>query len=275
MPRIDAHHHFWQYNKEQHGWINDEMESIRRDFLPANLEPQLVENIIDGVVTVQVDHSTSETNWLLELAAAHTFIKGVVGWVDFKKATIEGDLDKLAANKKLKGLRHIVQAEPDGFLLQSEFLKGITALSKRGLTYDILVYPHQLPEAIKFVKHFPNQKFVLDHLAKPFIAKHQMQPWKKDITELAKNENVFCKLSGMVTEADWKEWDTEHFTPYVDTVLEAFGANRLLYGSDWPVCLVAASYFEQLDLVESCIDRLSLTEKQKIMGDNAVQFYNL
>jgi L-fuconolactonase len=273
--RIDAHQHFWNFDPDRHQWITDEMSILKKDFLPDHLAPIFNENKIDGCVAVQVDQSEVETKYLLELAKQNLFIKGVVGWIDLRSDKIHEQLEYFSQFKNLKGFRHIVQSEPKGFLTQKIFLFGISQLEKYNLTYDILIYHHQLQEAFDFVKDFPHQKFVVDHLAKPDIRNHEFISWSKGIKQLASFENVFCKLSGFTTEAHWKTWVPENFTPYFDFVLENFGTKRVMYGSDWPVCLLASNYKNQLTLVEDSISKLSTSEKQLIMGGNAIDFYNL
>jgi L-fuconolactonase len=275
LPRIDAHQHFWKYDPLRDAWIDDSMSVLKNDFLPEHLSPILQENKIDGCVTVQADQSETETNFLLELASQHSFIKGVVGWVDLRADSISQQLDFYSHNKTLKGFRHIVQAEPSGFMTQRNFLAGIGLLERHHLTYDILIYPHQLAEAVDLVKRFSNQKFVVDHLAKPNIKNGEFTNWSKGMAQLASHENVYCKLSGFTTEAHWNNWKPDDFTPYFDFALEKFGAHRLLYGSDWPVCLLSASYKNQLNIVEQFIAKLSDSEKEQIMGGNAIHFYNL
>jgi len=273
--RIDSHQHFWKYNAVRDAWITDDMKVIQRDFHPGDLRPLLSDHRIDGCVAVQADQSPEETMFLLAHAQKHAFIKGVVGWVDLRAENITDQLSHYTKFKKLKGFRHVVQGEPDGFLLQKEFLCGIKALKNFNFTYDILVYSRQLDSVVTFATSFPNQKFVIDHIAKPVIKNQEFDHWAQNMAALARMENVFCKLSGMVTEADWKIWKFEDFTPYLDHVLSCFGGNRLMYGSDWPVCLVAASYSQQLGIVEQYISRLSTHEKEAIMGGNAARFYNL
>ena len=273
--RIDAHQHFWKYDPVKDAWITPDMETIRKDFLPDDLRPLLSASKMDGCVTVQVDQTAKETLVMLRLADQHPFINGIVGWVDLRSPGVKDQLDYLSQFKKLKGFRHIVQAEPDGFLLQKDFLDGIKALADFGYTYDLLIFPGQLQEAVRFVRQFPNQKFVLDHMAKPLIRAGSLEPWTKQITALASAGNIYCKLSGMVTEADWRKWGLKTFLPYLDVVFSCFGPKRLLYGSDWPVCLLASTYPQQLVIVEDYINQLTPSEKQGIMGENAVQFYNL
>lgn len=273
--RIDSHQHFWKYDPVRDAWITPDMEVIRRDFLPGQLKTVLDEHQIDGSIAVQVDQTAKETLRLIRHAEENPFIKGVVGWIDFRGPQVGEQLEYLSQNQNVKGFRHIVQAEPDGFLLTSDFLKGIEQLSRLRFTYDILVYHSQLPDAIAFARKFPNLRLVVDHLAKPAIRTHETEPWKNHIRELASMENVYCKISGMVTEADWREWTPDDLKPYLDTVFECFGPRRVMYGSDWPVCLLAASYGEQLAIVEDYILDFTLAEKELIMGENAAHFYNL
>ncbi len=273
---IDSHQHFWKYTKETHGWIDDEMAVIRHDFLPEDLRPILIENNIDACVAVQADQTLEETNFLLQLANENNFIKGVVGWVDLKEKTINETLEVLNVEDKLKGFRHIVQGEPDpNFLLRSDFLNGVASLEKNNFTYDILVFPHQLGAVLEFVKKFPNQKFVIDHIAKPYIKDGFFNGWAVLMKEIAKQENVFCKLSGMATEANFKSWTPQELEPYMKLVLENFGTKRVMYGSDWPVCLVAGDYSTIKNIATDFIKTLSKTEQTNIMGNNAIDFYGL
>jgi L-fuconolactonase len=274
--RIDSHQHFWQYDPVRDAWIANDMKIIQRDFSPNDLAPVLKENKMDGCVSVQADQSEAETLFLLDHADKHTFIKGVVGWVDLRADNIHERLEYFSSFKKLKGFRHIVQGEPDDrFLLGKDFCRGIAALHNKGFTYDILIYPKQLEAAIEFVKQFPGQLFVVDHIAKPFIKESRLDNWEKHMQALGAFDNVYCKVSGMVTEANWKIWKPNDFTPYLDVILESFGSKRIMYGSDWPVCLVAASYQQQLGIVEQYISRLSADEQVAIMGGNTTRFYNL
>lgn len=273
--RIDSHQHFWKYNPIRDAWITDQMKVIQRDFLPHDLAPILKENIIDGCVTVQADQSETETQFLLELAAKNDFVKGVVGWVDLRSDELHKRLEFYSDFKKLKGFRHIVQAEPVGFMRGAEFSKGIGALRQYNFTYDILIYPHQIQDAIWLVSHHPDQKFVVDHLAKPNIREKEFNSWSAQMKELASHTNVYCKLSGMVTEANWDTWTNEDFKPYLDFIINHFGTNRIMYGSDWPVCLLAASYHKQLNILEEFLRTFPSSEIDKIMGENAIRFYNL
>ncbi len=273
--RIDSHQHFWKYDPIRDGWINGTMKAIQRDFLPLDLKPILKENKIDGCIAIQADQSEEETIFLLNLAEDNPFIKGVVGWVDLCANNIENRLEYFSKFKKFCGVRHIVQAEPKDFMLRQDFQLGISKLKKFELTYDILVHASQLPEAIELVKKFPGQSFVLDHMAKPNIKDGEINSWKSNLEVLATFQNVNCKVSGMVTEANWNNWSEDNFTPYLDVIFNAFGIDRLMFGSDWPVCLLAAKYQQQLDLVQNYIKQFSSTEKEKIIGANAVSFYNL
>jgi L-fuconolactonase len=273
---IDSHQHFWQYDSVKHSWIDDEMAVIRRDFTPSDLAAVFKENGIDGCVAVQADQTETETAFLIDLAHTYDFIKGIVGWVDLRNAAIECVLEQYSTEKKIKGFRHVVQGEADhNFVLRPAFLHGISVLEKFDYTYDILIFPHQLGAALEFVRRFPNQKFVIDHLAKPYIKDGFFDGWASQMKAIAKHENVLCKISGMITEADYNAWNKAQLKPYIDLVFDAFGTNRLMYGSDWPVCLVAGSYKQVKDIVLDYIADLSSEEQKNIMGHNAVQFYNL
>lgn len=252
------------------------MAVIRRDFLPPDLRSELHNAGFDGCVAVQAPQSEAETQFLLDLADHYSFIKGVVGWVDLQAPNAEDRLALFSQHPRLSGIRHIVQAEPDNdFLLKPGFCKGISLLEKFNLTYDILIYPRQLPAATTLASKFPHQKFVLDHIAKPLIKDGITEPWASQIRELGRHENVWCKVSGMVTEADWKSWKKTDFTPYIEVVLEAFGSKRLMIGSDWPVCKVAAEYTQVMQLTQEHLSRLSTAEQKQILGLNAIHFYNL
>jgi len=273
---IDSHQHFWQYHPVKHAWIDDGMAVIRKDFMPHDLDKVYQEHGVDGCVAVEADQNPAETDFLLKLASENDFIKGVVGWVDLRSDAIEAKLEAYTNQQKLKGFRHVVQAEADhNFLLRPHFLRGVSLLEKYNYTYDILVFPHQLGAVLEFVKKFPNQKFVINHIAKPYIKDNFFDGWAILMKAIAKQENVFCKLSGMITEADYNQWKPEQIHPYMDLVLEAFGTNRLLFGSDWPVCLVAGDYSKVKTLTTNFISKLSTDDQQKIMGRNAIKFYNL
>jgi L-fuconolactonase len=273
--RIDAHHHFWRYDPVAFGWIDDEMALIRKDHLPVDLERELALAHVEGVISVQARQCLDETKWLLELAESHDFIKGVVGWVELASPKVETVLESLV-HPKLKGLRHVVQAEPDDeFILGANFGRGIRSLARFDLVYDLLILPRHLPFAIRFVDQHPGQVFVLDHLAKPLIRQGVMEPWARQVRELAQRPNVYCKVSGMVTEADYESWTQTALRPYFDVVLEAFGAPRLMFGSDWPVCRVACEYLRWHKLVSNWVSRLSLEEQARVLGGTAEAVYKL
>ena len=273
---IDTHHHLWNYNPVEFDWIDDEMAAIRKSFLPADLQATLANTGVEGVVTVQARQSLEETNWLLKLASENDFIKGVVGWVPLADESIQQILEEYKSSPWLKGVRHVVQGEPDPeFILGKDFNKGISLLKNYNLVYDILIFEHQLANTIRFVDQHPEQQFVVDHIAKPKIKKNELEPWAKNVKELAKRENVSCKISGMVTEADYKLWTEEQLNPYFETILEAFGSSRLLFGSDWPVCLVATNYSNWLDLVKKTISNFSKEEQDFILYKNAQRIYNI
>lgn len=273
--KIDAHHHFWHYNTQDYGWISDEMAVLRRDFLPADLKPELDRAGIDRVVSVQARQCIEETEWLLKLAEENDFIAGVVGWLPIASPEFPALLEKFAANPKLRAIRHVVQDEPDDrFILGEAFNRGIDRLLAAHLVYDILIFERHLPYATEFVKnHSPEQVFVLDHIAKPKIAAGEMQPWADNLRKLAAFPNVYCKLSGLVTEADIHNWTPDQLRPYVETVLDAFGPERVMFGSDWPVCTCATDYSAWRGLVGEFISRLSETEQAQIMGGTALKAY--
>lgn len=274
--RVDAHQHFWIYNQKEYKWIGLSMRELQRNFLPSHLIKEFKKNGIDFCVSVQARQTLQETKWLLELAQNNSFIKGIVGWVDLKSNSVEKDLEQFAAYKNFKGVRHVLQDEDDDrYMLQPDFKQGLRKLEKYGLTYDILIYPRQIKYACVLVSELPQQKFIVDHLAKPLIKEGKIETWKKDMQELAKADNVFCKLSGMVTEANWNSWKQEDFVPYMETLLGIFGPNRLLFGSDWPVCTVAAKYEQVLGIATHFIHSLSQAEQAHVMGQNAIEFYNL
>jgi len=274
--KIDAHQHFWKYSSVEYDWIDEWMAAIRRDFLPADLRREISQARVDGVVAVQARQTVEETEWLLQLANENGFIRGVVGWVRLRDPDVGKVLKKLAVNPKLRGVRHVVQTEPDDrFILGSDFNRGIKLLKQFGLTYDILIYERQLPPAIEFVDRHPDQVFVLDHIAKPRIRDNLLEPWRKNIRELARRENVYCKFAGLVTEAHYEQWTEDQLKPYVDTVLEAFGPRRLMFGSDWPVCLVACSYTRWHEIVTRFVSRLSANDQAWIFGKTAIKAYGL
>jgi L-fuconolactonase len=270
---IDAHQHFWKFNPVRDSWIDDSMKILQKDFLPADLHPILNKNEIDGCIAVQADQSEEETVFLLDLTDKNNFINAVVGWVDLCDKNIEERLAHFSKYPKFKGVRHILQAESNDFLLEEDFLNGISKLEKMDLVYEILIRKEQLENTIKLVAKFPNQTFVLDHIAKPNIQDAEIEPWKSQIEQLAKHQNVHCKVSGLVTEADLKNHKFEDFIPYLDIVFNAFGIDRILFGSDWPVCLLASSYADTKLILEKYISTFTEEEKDKIMGGNAFNLY--
>ena len=273
--RIDSHQHFWKFNPVRHAWIDSSMQNIAKDFLPKDLKPLLETNQMDGCIAVQADQSETETEFLLKLAEENSFIKGVVGWVDLSAEDLSKRLEVFSKNPLFKGVRHVLQAEKEGFMLKDQFLRGISELKNFNLTYDILIYPNQLEEARLLIEKNPDQPFVLDHLAKPYIKQQKIKNWASDIKELAKYKNVYCKLSGMVTEADWNHWQFENFKKYLSVAFDTFGSDRLMFGSDWPVCLLAGSYEHVVKIIDLFIENLEQEEKNNIMGGNACNFYNL
>lgn len=273
---IDSHQHFWRYNPVRDVWITDAMSVLKRDFLPENLAHELDAAGIDASVAVQADSSEAETMFLLGLADTNQRIAGVVGWVDLQSPRLAERLEHFSHFPKLRGFRHIAQAESDDhFLAKKSFVNGVAQLRAFGFTYDILIYPRQLPAAIELVAQLPDQLFVIDHLAKPEITQKKTEPWAAHMREIAQNKNVFCKLSGLVTEADWTKWKPDDFKPYFDVVFDAFGPDRLMFGSDWPVCMVAASYRQVKELVANYSREFSKLDREKIFGVNATAFYGL
>jgi L-fuconolactonase len=274
---IDAHQHFWNYDPVRDAWITEDMRTIRTNFTPYDLYRILRENDIDGCIAVQADQSENETAFLVDIAERNDFVKGVVGWVDLTSGYLEKRLEFYhRTTKKLKGFRHIVQTEPDNeFLLREDFCRGISLLNAYKYTYDILIFPKQLPAAIRFVEMFPDQRFVVDHIAKPDIKGKKIEPWASQMKEISKNPNVYCKVSGMVTEADWRRWKPDDLKPYLDIVFDAFGTRRLMFGSDWPVCLVAAEYSRVKEVIAGYLQQFSPEEQKAVMGGNAALFYYL
>ena len=276
MKVIDSHQHFWKYDPVRDAWINDDMKILQRDFLPADLHQEYLTNGVDGCIAVQADQSEAETRFLLDLAADNDFILGVVGWVDLQSVDIDEKLESWSKEKKLKGFRHIVQGEPDPeFMLGEAFLNGLSKLAQYNFTYDILVFPHQLKAALEVVKKFPEQKFVIDHIAKPYIAKGEIDDWAALMKEIGTHQNVWCKVSGIITEADWKNWTFEQLKPYMDVVVEAFGTARLMFGSDWPVCLLAADYSAVKEIPSTFFQNYSEEDRKKVFGENAQEFYRI
>ena len=272
--RIDSHQHFWRYDVQQYGWMQPDWP-IRRDLLPADLAPLLAQNGFSGSVAVQARQCLDENRFLLGLADEFPQVRGVVGWVDLLSDRAEEQLTQFAAHPKFVGVRHVVQDEPDDFMLRSDFLRGIAALRQFKLTYDILIFPRQLPAAIKLVERFPEQPFVLDHIGKPPIREGILSPWREQMRLLAGFPNVYCKVSGMVTEAHWSTWKPDDFIPYFDVVFEAFSVKRLMYGSDWPVSLLAASYQQAWQLASDYVALMSEPDQDAFFGGNAAAFYGL
>ncbi|MDO9553545.1 amidohydrolase [Rhodonellum sp.] len=273
--KIDAHQHFWKYDPIRDAWIDDKMNAIQRDFMPEDLQPELENNGLAGCIAVQATESKAETRFLLDLAERHTWVKKVVGWIDLRSRKIEIELEAYSPEVKLAGFRKILQSLPPEEMEDRALLKGIGHLEKYGYTYDILIYPKHLEAVYHLVKKFPNQAFVLDHMAKPDIKNGEFKIWNKGIKQLASLPNVSCKVSGMVTEADWENWQKEDFKPYLDAVAESFGVERMMYGSDWPVCLLAGSYTQVHDLAMDYFQKFSPAEQQMVFGENACRFYGV
>jgi L-fuconolactonase len=276
MPRIDAHQHFWKFDPIRDSWIDASMKRIQRDFYPQDLKPLLESHGFDGTVLVQADQSDAETAYLLSRAWQCDFIKGIVGWIDLQADDISERLDECAHNKVLKGFRHVLQGERQrDFMLRPAFMRGVGELQRNGYTYDILVYPDQLRFVKQFVAAFPNQPFVIDHMAKPYIKNGDIEAWRSDMRDVASFPNVYCKISGLVTEADWVMWKEPELTPYIDAVLDAFGPQRMMFGSDWPVCLIAAEYEQVVNIVKNYFLSFSKHEQELIFGTTATRFYKL
>lgn len=274
--RIDAHQHFWNYHPQTHSWIDEHMQVIRKNFLPSDLEPLIQSSGIDATVAVQADESDAETEMLLRLADQYPFIAGVVGWINLKQVDVETNLAKWMPEKHLKGFRSIMQGTSnEAYLTNSLFINNVKKLSQFNFTYDLLVYHDQLPALIHFTEQLPDNKLILDHLGKPAIAKKEFKAWREQIKELSKHPKLYCKISGMITEADHLNWSTNDLLPYMETVAEFFGTNRICFGSDWPVCLLAGSYQRVIDAVEQFATQLTKEEQNKLFGQNTKEFYNL
>lgn len=273
--RIDAHQHFWRFREAELAWIDDSMTPLRRDFLPPDLHAELERNGVDACVAVQARATLEETRWLLELARQHPFVRGVVGWFDLRAEDVDEQLAELAGDPLFVGVRHLLQDEPeDDYMLGADFRRGLAALGRHDLAYDLLILPRHLPIAHQLVEQLPEQRFVLDHLAKPRISEGALEPWARDLRALAELPNVCCKVSGLVTEAA-EDWMRDDFGPYLDTAFDAFGPERLMFGSDWPVCLLAAEYAQVLGLVERHASRLSTAEREALFGGTAARVYRL
>ena len=273
---IDAHHHVWKYDPTQYAWISDDMAALRRDFLPNDWRDAAKPSGIDGAITVQARQTLEETRWLLELAGKHAFIRGVVGWVPLIEPDVVRHLEHFATDRKLRSVRHVLQDESDdNYALRADFDRGIAELQRFNLRYDVLIFERQLPQAIQLVDRHPRQVFVLDHVAKPRVREGILSPWRENICKLAQRENVYCKLSGLVTEADWRSWTAAALRPYLDVAIEAFGPARLMFGSDWPVCLVASEYQRWVRCVREWASALSPSEQTRLFGDTTIEAYDL
>jgi L-fuconolactonase len=274
--RIDSHQHFWRYHPLHHAWMADGMEVLRRDYLPGELRPLLETIALDGCIAVQARQMLEETDWLLQLADQHDFIKGIVGWIDLRSPDVRRQLERYARHPKLVGVRHVVHDEPDDhFMLQPAFQRGIAQLGEFDLTYDLLLFPRHLPVAVLLVQAFPAQTFVLDHIAKPDIASGRLSPWQEDLRRLAEFPNVSCKLSGMVTEANWQRWQREDFHPYLDVVFDAFGPDRVMIGSDWPVCTLSADYVSTMRIVIDYLGQFPQAVREAVLGGNCARVYRI
>jgi L-fuconolactonase len=277
MKKIDSHLHFWRYDPKEYTWISEQMPQLRQDRLPEHLRKELEQHGFHGCVAIQAHQTEEETEFLLELSRQHSFVKAVVGWVDLQDEDLEQRLSHYCRLKVLKGFRHIVQDEPDDeFLLRADVIRGVELLKDFGFTYDILVYEKHLPVVVRFLEQLPDQPFVLDHIGKPVMEGGPSKAWKENIQLIAQHPNVFCKLSGLVTEADWDNWTTEDFLPFLEVVWKAFGPKRLMIGSDWPVCLLAAKdYGEVIHVVDAFMEGCTLEEKEAVYGENAIRFYHI
>lgn len=273
---LDAHQHFWAYNEREYGWMSDDMDVLRTDHLPEHLEPLLAASGVHGTIAVQARRSLNETAWLLELAHKHDFIRGVVGWVDMASPKLEEDLERFAADPALVGVRELIHDMTDPmYALSDQHVQGVGLLASHGLAYDLLVRPQHLPAATRLVDRFPEQRFVVDHAGKPAIAAGLMEPWAEDLARLAERPNVTCKLSGLVTEADWYAWEARQIKPYLDHVLAVFGPERVMIGSDWPVCTCAADYRDTMALVLGVADELTSVERAAVLGGTCARIYDL
>lgn len=273
---VDSHQHFWRFDPARDSWITDQMAALRRDFMPSDIAPELAANRVDATVAVQVDQSETETQFLLDLARSHSFIAGVVGWIDLLAPDLERRLEHYRQFPKLRGFRHIVQGEPDDFLLREDFRRGVATLANFGFTYDVLVYARQLPAAVDFVRRLPHQHLVVDHIAKPdHSAPGALTQWERHMRAIAAEPNVMCKLSGLITEADWRSWRPEQFQPHLEIVWDAFGPHRLMFGSDWPVCLLAGAYAQVKQLIEDFLSGRPAAEREAVFEGTAAAFYGL
>jgi L-fuconolactonase len=276
MHKIDSHQHFWHYQASEYGWMNDQMTAIRRDFLPVHLREAMSQAGVDGAIAVQARQTLEETRWLLELASQHDFIKGVVGWVPLIDANVAESLEQLTPDPKLRAVRHVLHDEPDAmYMLREDFNRGVRTLKAFDLAYDVLIFERHLPQTIRFVDMHPDQLFVVDHLAKPRAKLKELSPWRENIRELARRPNVFCKISGLATEAEYTNWTEDQLRPYIDIVVEAFTPARTMFGSDWPVCLVAVEYPRWVQIVNDALSRLSANEQEQIWSRTAQRAYKI
>ncbi len=276
MHKIDAHHHFWRYDPVEYDWIDESMKDIRRDFLPADLQAEIHHAGVEGVVSVQARQTVSETEWLLKLAGENEFIKGVVGWVPLTEPSVSETLSRFAVDRKLKSVRHVLQGEADpGYMLRPEFERGLREVTRLGLSYDVLVLERQLPQIIHLVDRHPDQVFVVDHLAKPRVKDHQLSPWKEQMAALAKRPHVYCKISGLATEAAYHNWSEDELRPYIDVVLNAFGPRRCMFGSDWPVCKVAIDYNAWVHILQRALAKFTAEEQARVWAGTAAEAYRL
>lgn len=273
---IDSHQHFWQLGRFDYPWMTKDLGVLYRDYLPNDLAPILQNNHVDKTVLVQASNSVAETRWLLELANASSFIAGVVGWIDLMSAEVDTQLNELCADQKFKGVRHLVESEPnDDWLVQPVVLSGLKQLSARGISYDLLVHTRHLKHIPRVAENCPELALVIDHLAKPPIARNEIKEWSQALQPLARYPNINCKLSGLVTEANWNSWQTDDLRPFVDLALEYFGPDRMMFGSDYPVCLLASSYDRVLDSFQEILKSVRDADRDKIFSQNAAKFYRL
>jgi L-fuconolactonase len=275
MRIVDAHQHFWKYDTQIHGWIDKEMLVLQKDFMPSDLKIVFEKNQVDACVSIQVDQTKEETLFQIECAKSNAFIKGIVGWIDLFDNNIEETLYNYKENKTLKGFRYILQGKEKDFMLQPKFISGLKKLATHNYTYDLLIYNNQLNEAIELLKELHNLPIVLNHIAKPNIKNQDIQDWNKQISAISKFENLSCKISGLVTEADWANWTEKDLYPYLDIIIDSFGIDRVMFGSDWPVCLLASSYEKWLSLLKSYFSRFSTLEQEKFFALNCESFYKL
>jgi L-fuconolactonase len=274
--RIDAHHHLWRYLPPGPAWMADGMEGLRRDFLIEDLRAVTAEAGVTGTIVVETERTVQETGWLSQVAASDDLIRGVVGWAPLTSPAVVAELERIASLPKMKAIRHPIHDESDDqFVLRDDFNRGVAALKQFDLRYDILIFERLLPQTIEFVDRHPDQVFILDHVAKPLIRDRVFSPWRENIRELARRSNVYCKVSGMVTEADWHTWSDNVVSPYIEAVVEVFTPNRLMFGSDWPVMTLASSYRRWMATIQSAIAQLSVTERERILGGTAVEAYGL